>query len=367
MNPQHHPPLGVGILGAGTISDTYLQNLRTFPTVDVRFVADLDGGRANTQAAKFGVDASGTMDEMLRRADVDIVVNLTVPAVHARLSLQALHAGKHVWTEKPIGLDRTEASTLLTTAVALNLRIGSAPDTFLGAATQTALALVADGRIGEPQRAVCVFETAGPESWHPNPEFLYQRGGGPLFDMGPYYITTLVQVFGAVTRVTATASTTSQPRQIGSGPRAGEFFTAEVETTVSALVQFVGGASAQLLFSFDSHRERTGLFEVSGTAGTLVFPDPNRFVGDSVLYDAAHPLGSVLPAAGHEASRGTGIAELAEAIRDDRPARASGELGFHVLDVLLSIQHSSALGESVEVTSTIEKAQLLRHDWSPRA
>jgi predicted dehydrogenase len=358
--------VGVGLIGAGVISDTYLENLTRFPDVRVHGVADLDTERAAAQAARFGVEWSGPVAGLLADPRVEVVVNLTVPAAHVDVGLAALDAGKHVWAEKPLGLDRQSARKLLDAAGERGLRVASAPDTVLGAAFQTARRAVGAGRIGEPRTALAQFLSPGPERWHPAPEFLYRFGGGPLLDMGPYYLTGLVLLFGPVERVTATGSRARQTRVIGSGPRAGTEFGVEVPTTVSALIEFAGGGSAQLVLSFDSALPRTGI-EVAGTLGTGVLPDPNRFDGATVLYlpDRDEPV--EVPARGHPARRGTGVLELARAIRAGVPERAPGELAYHVLDVLLAVEESISGRRTVPVASTVEVPPALPVDWDPYA
>lgn len=358
-------PVGVGVIGAGVISTQYLDNLTTFPDVQVLFVSDLDVSRAQAQAEKYGVPGYGTTKELLAHPDIEIVVNLTIPAVHVEVAMKALAAGKNVWTEKPIALDRESGAELLAEARRLGLRVATAPDTFLGAGLQTGRRLIEDGRIGTPLTALTLFQVSGPESWHPNPDFLYAKGAGPLFDMGPYYLTTLVQNLGPVTRVAATASQSRATRVIGSGPRAGEEFTVEVPTHVSALLEFEGGASAQSVFSFQSHLSRAGFVEIAGTEGTLVFPDPNMFEGDLVLWSGADEP-ETIPTT-KIAERGTGVVDLARAIRAGVPERASGELAFHVLDIMVSIIEATESGTFVDVESTVEVQPPLPSDWDPRA
>ncbi len=359
-------PVGVGVIGAGVISTQYLDNLTTFPDVRVLFVADIDVARAQAQAEKYGVPGFGTTEELLAQPDIEIVVNLTIPAAHVEVALQALAAGKNVWTEKPIALDRESGTALLAEAHRLGLRVATAPDTFLGAGLQGGKRLIEDGRIGTPLTALTLFQAAGPESWHPNPDFLYAKGAGPLFDMGPYYITALVQNLGPVRRVAATASTARTTRVIGSGPRAGETFPVEVPTHVSALIEFESGASAQSVFSFQSQLSRAGFVEIAGTEGTLVFPDPNNFEGDLVLWGEGAAEAETIPTQ-KIAERGTGVVELARAIRAGVPERASGEQAYHVLDILVSITEAAETGQFVEVASTVELATSLPLDWDPRA
>jgi predicted dehydrogenase len=329
-------------------------------------VADLDVDRAAAQAAKYGVPRSGTAVELLDDPEIELVVNLTIPAAHVDVGLAALQAGKHVWSEKPIGSDRPSARKLLDRARELGLRVACAPDTVLGPGFQTARRAVDDGRIGEPRTALALFQSPGPESWHPAPEFLFQAGGGPLLDIGPYYLTSLVQLLGPVRKVTGTGGRGRETRVIGSGPRAGTEFPVTVATSVSALLEFERGGSALLVLSFDSAVRRTTL-ELTGTAGTAVLPDPNRFDGPTRV----HLLGGAEPAEvaaeGHAASRGTGVLELSRAIRAGEPERASGELAYHVLDTMLAIDESITDGRSVPVQSTAEMPPALPAGWDPYA
>ena len=359
-------PMGVGLIGAGVISDTYLRNLTSFPDLRVLRVADLDLARAAAQAAKYGVPGSGTPAELLADPAIELVVNLTIPAAHVEVGLAALDAGKHVWTEKPLALDRSSARTLLDRAREQGLRVASAPDTVLGAGLQTARRAVDAGRIGEPRTALALFQSPGPESWHPAPEFLFRAGGGPLLDMGPYYLTALVHLLGAVRKVTATSSRAQETRVIGSGPRAGTEFPVTVATTVTALLEFGRGGSAQLILSFDSAVPRTTL-EVAGSLGTAVLPDPNAFDGPTVLHRLDQDAPVELDPHGHPASRGTGALELARAIRGGEPERASGLLALHVLDVMQAIEESAAEGASVLVDTKAEAPPALPADWDPYA
>ena len=359
-------PVGVGLIGAGTISDMYLTNLTSFPDVAVRMVSDLDVPRAVAQATKHGVPTGGTVAELLADPAIEIVVNLTIPAAHVEVGLSALDSGKHVWTEKPLGLDRPSVRKLLDQAREKGLRVASAPDTVLGAGLQSARRAVDAGRIGVPQSGLALFQSPGPESWHPAPEFLFQYGAGPLLDIGPYYLTELVLLLGPVGRVTAAGARFRDTRVIASGPRAGTEFPVTVPTTVSALVEFVAGGSAQVLFSFDSALRRTTL-EVTGTLGSLVLPDPNRFDGSTQLHLMGSEQPVELPAEGHAATRGTGVLELARAIRAGVPERASGDIAYHVLDVMLAIEESLAAGHPVAVQSRVGVPPPLPADWDPYA
>jgi predicted dehydrogenase len=358
---------GVGVIGAGNISTQYLENLTRFPDVEVRFVADLDLARAAAQAAAYGVPGSGTVEELLAREDVEVVVNLTVPAVHTEVGHRILAAGKHVWSEKPLALDHDAAAALLAAAEASGLRVACAPDTVLGAGMQTAFRAIARGDIGEPLTATTMFHVPGPETWHPSPDFLFAHGAGPLFDMGPYYVTTLVHVFGSATRVHAVASTDRGARTIATGPRAGEVFDVQVPTHHAALVEFGRGRSAQSTFSFQHALPRTGFVEVNGTEGTISLPDPNMFHGDTTLWrqDRAEPV--TIPAEGPVYGRGAGVVDLVRAIRTGGTERASGAVASHVLDVLLGIRDAAASGLPVDITSTVAPVDPLPEGWDPAA
>jgi predicted dehydrogenase len=355
-------PVGVGLIGAGNISDQYLGTLTNLPDVRVHIVGDLDTARAASQAEKYGVSASGTAEDVLAHPDVEIVVNLTIPAAHAAVGMQALAAGKHVWSEKPLALDRESGRALLEEGERRGLRVACAPDTFLGPGQQTVRGLIDDGRIGTPLTALTLFQTGGPERWHPSPDFFYLPGGGPLFDMGPYYLTALIQAFGPVRRVVGLGSTSHPSRTIGKGPRAGETIEVQVASHVSALLEFESGASAQGVFSFQSHLERVGFVEIAGSEGAVVSPDPNNFAGDVVLRSGGED-DTVSTSFGWW--RGIGVLELARAIRADQPERASGRQAFHVLDIMVSIMESVERGTPIDVESTVERPPALPAEWDP--
>jgi predicted dehydrogenase len=279
----------------------------------------------------------------------------------------AVNAGKHVWTEKPFSLDRESGLALLKTADSAGFRLGCAPDTFLGAGLQTARRIIERGDIGTPLTALTMFQTPGPESWHPNPAFLFAHGAGPLFDMGPYYITALVQAFGSVRRVAAVGSKAKETRVVGSGPKAGEDFPVEVPTHVSAMLQFESGASSHSVFSFESPRLRMGFVEITGTEGTLELPDPNYFDGDLKLWRAGAGEAETLPATGPANGRGMGVLDMARSLRAGVPHRAQGTLAYHVVDTLVSISESAETGTFVGVDSSAVISQALPEDWDPMA
>jgi predicted dehydrogenase len=359
-------PVGVGIIGAGTISTAYLENLTAFPDVSVRGIADLELARAKEAAERFGLPWSGPVAGLLADPTVEIVVNLTIPVAHTDVGLAALDAGKHVWSEKPLSLDRGSARKLLDRAAERGLRVACAPDTVLGAGLQSGRRAIEDGLIGEPQNALALFQSPGPENWHPSPEFLFAPGGGPLLDIGPYYLTALVLIMGPVVRVTGTAGRARATRVIGSGPRAGTVFDVTVPTTTTALLEFARGGSAHAVFSFDSGVRRTTL-EIGGTGGTAVLPDPNRFDGDTQVFIPHEEQPRTVTGEGALSSRGTGVLELARAIRAGVPERASGELAFHVLDVMLAAGESAESHRTVEVGSTVEVPPALPAAFDPYA
>ncbi|WP_380176000.1 Gfo/Idh/MocA family protein [Kineococcus sp. DHX-1] len=365
---QRSGPVGIGIIGAGVISGTYLENLTSFPDVQVHAIGDLYPEAASRRAAEHGVPAHGGIDTVLTHEDVEIVINLTIPAAHVEVSLAAIGAGKHVWSEKPVALDREGGARLLAAAQAAGVRLGCAPDTFLGVGLQTALAVLRRGDIGTPLSALTLMQSPGPESWHPNPAFLFQHGAGPLFDIGPYYLTTLVQAFGPITQVAAVAGTSRAQRTIGSGPKAGEVFDVTVPTHVSALTQFAGGASGSSIFSFDSPLPRHGFVEITGTEATLALPDPNDFDGDLRIRRAGggrEEEWETIASTKALSTRGTGVLEMARAVREGRPHRVQGALAHHVVDAMVSIAESAQSGAFVPVTSTVAPAELLPADWDP--
>lgn len=368
--------MGVGVIGAGVISDTYLENLASFPDVEVVIVGDIDRERAAAQAEKHGVPAHGTGDDVLAHTGVDLVVNLTIPAAHIEISRRAIAAGKHVWTEKPLGLDREGGALLLREAADAGLRVGSAPDTLLGPGFQAARRAIEDGRIGRPLFAQTAFQTQGPDLWHPNPGFLFAAGAGPLLDMGPYYFSALVSLFGSVDRVSAFGTKAREERQIHTGPHAGTMFPVEVPSTMQVIAAFESGAQSQSVLSFDSALERHGVVEIHGTEGSIVIPDPNRFEGRiavvaplGVLHDGMSVEQEWVEVTHEDLSvgRGIGALDMARAIAEDRPHVASGALGYHVLDVLLSASESAATGETVRVESSVAPVPALPEGFDPFA
>jgi predicted dehydrogenase len=359
-------PVGVALVGAGVISTQYLTALSTFPDIRVLGVADLDVARARAAAETYGVPVAGDVATVLAVPEVEIVVNLTIPAAHAEVASAALLAGKHVYGEKPLALTPADGAKILAEAQAAGLRVGSAPDTFLGAGLQSAARAVAAGVIGEPVSVTAVTQGPGPESWHPSPEFLFQYGAGPLFDIGPYYLTALVALFGPVSRVSATARQARAERVIGSGPKAGTRFAVEVPTHVHALLDFTSGPSAAATFSFDSSVPRRTI-EVTGTEGTLSLPDPNTFEGPLSFQAFGEQEWRALPVTGSTAGRGMGVLDMARAIRTDCGHRASGELAQHVLDLMATITASADQHLVLPLQSGAPAVPVLPDAWDPVA
>jgi predicted dehydrogenase len=357
-------PVGVGIIGAGVISTQYLTNLTRYPDVEVVALGDLDEDRAREQAAAYGVGAAGGVDTVLGDPRVQVVVNLTVPAVHVEVSREILRAGKHVWSEKPLGLDLASARALLEEAAERGLQVCCAPDTVLGPGIQHTLREIAGGSIGTPIAGVAIMQSPGPDAWHPSPEFLFQAGGGPVLDIGPYYLTSLVLGLGPVAWVAAAGGRARDVRTIMAGPRAGSTFEVTVPTTANVLLRHEGGASSVCLFSFDSGQRRAGVLEFQGTDATIVASDPNRFDGAVRTHTGGEPTGEV-ELEDRGMGRGIGVVDLVRSLAEGSIPRANGELAYHVLDVMLAIEQSIASGLPVDVASSPPIVAPLPAEWSP--
>lgn len=339
--------LRVGIVGIGNISRQYLETLPRLPGVSLVAAADLDPARTVPDVRML------RPAELYSADDVDLVLNLTIPRAHAEVALSAIGAGKHVYNEKPLALSTSEGREVLTAAEAAGVRVGCAPDTVLGTGTQTARRCLDDGAIGTPVAATAFMVTPGHERWHPDPEFYYRPGGGPLFDMGPYYLTALVTLLGPVRRVTGLASTPRATRVIGSGPRTGTEFPVAVATHVAGVLEHENGAVTTLMMSFDVWAANLPRIEVYGTGGALSVPDPNDFAGTVRLFRAGEDWAVVPPSAGHEnAGRGTGVADLAAALAANTEHRANGTLAYHVLDTMESLLKATETGTTQDVQST---------------
>jgi predicted dehydrogenase len=322
-------------------------------------VADLDEGRAQRLAEQHRGARVRTLPDLHAADDVDVVLNLTTPAGHAPVALAAIAAGKHVYGEKPLAATSRDGRAIAHAAAAAGLRAACAPDTVLGTGVQTARAALDTGAIGTTHAATAFMTVPGHERWHPDPEFYYEHGGGPLFDMGPYYLTALVHLLGPVRRVMGMSSRPRDERTVGDGPRAGTTFPVQVDTHVTGLLEHAGGALTTLMMSFDVWETHLPSIEVYGSTGSLSVPDPNYFDGDVRLFTADRPQWTVLaPGAGYAgAGRGVGLLDLHEALIEDRPHRAGVDVALHVLDVMESVETSARTGSSVTPTTTCERPE----------
>ena len=346
-------PMKTGIIGCGNISQAYFNGGKMFRILDVKACADLNLEVARKKAGENGVTAM-SVDELLSDPEIELVINLTIPAVHAAVSLQALAAGKHVHSEKPLAIDLAEAQKVIQVAQEKRLRVGCAPDTFLGAGLQTSRKLMDDGWIGRPLSGTIFMMGRGPEGWHPNPAFFYQKGGGPMFDMGPYYITALVHLLGPVKSVTGMAVKGFAQRRATSKERFGELLPVDVPTHNAGVIEFQSGAIITATISFDVHAHGHAPIEIYGATGSLKVPDPNGFGGDVQVWTAAaREWKSVGFTHGYkENSRGIGAADLAYGVRTGRAHRASGELALHVLEVMCAFETSMQTQARVAVATT---------------
>jgi predicted dehydrogenase len=348
--------LKVGIVGCGTISAAYLKTFSKLQTVKVVAAADIDFARAQAVASTHPGVRALSVEDLVADEAVDLVLNLTIPSAHAEVALQAIAAGKSVYVEKPLAASTAAGRAVLDLAAEANVRVGCAPDTVLGTGIQTARKAVDDGLIGTPVSALAIFGSPGPEPWHPNPDFYYLPGGGPLLDMGPYYISTLVTLLGPVASVTGFASHTRDSRIIGAGPRAGEIIPVLTDTHVTGVLVHASGALSTLYMSFDTVATVSARIEVHGVQGSLVVPDPNRFDGDVSLKTFGETEWQILPvSAGYAgSSRGFGVEDMARTPDGGEP-RAGGKLAFHVLDVMESLLTSAAERRVVDVQSSCER------------
>jgi predicted dehydrogenase len=347
----------IGFIGCGNISDVYVRVAQSFAALEVVACADQEIGRATALAAKYRVPRASLPEALLADPEIEIVVNLTPPAAHAEVALAALEAGKSIYNEKPLAIARDDARRMLDLAASKGLRVGCAPDTFLGAGLQTCRKLIDDGLIGEPLGASAFMLSHGPEAWHPNPDFFYQPGAGPMFDVGPYYLTALVALLGPVRRVSGATRISFPERTVGSGPKQGQKITVHTPTHITGLLDFAGGAIGTITTSFDVWKSSTPFIEIYGSEGTLSTPDPNTFGGPVRLWRVSTQAWEELPLVpGYTGNtRSLGVADMARAMQAGRPQRASGQLAYHVLDLMHAIHESSASGRHVDVASTCER------------
>ncbi|EAR50587.1 hypothetical protein OG2516_12086 [Oceanicola granulosus HTCC2516] len=367
--------LGVGIIGAGNISAAYLRLGPLFKALQMRAVADINMDAARARAEEFGVEAL-TVEELLARDDIDVVVNLTIPAVHYQITHDILTHGKHAYSEKPLVLTLEEGEALKRLAEEKGLRVGSAPDTFLGGSHQLARAAIDEGQLGRIVGGTCHVMSHGMESWHPNPDFFFQPGAGPVLDVGPYYVTNLLQLIGPVKKVTAMASATFPTRTIGSGPREGETVPVDTPTNIHAILQFENGAVVTLGASWDVWAHGHAPMELYGENGSIFVPDPNFFGGKvevagtdgalAPLEERGHPFGK--PNQEHAKHgplanyRCAGLADMAQAIAEGRKHRCDIDLAVHAVEVMTGILKAAESGQVVELTTTCERPAALSPD-----
>lgn len=358
-----------GLIGCGNISGAYLRNKDAFSHLRVVKCASRRDESARATAEQFGLQAV-SVDALLRDPEIDIILNLTTPDAHAEINLRALEAGKHVYTEKPFAVTREDGRKVLKLAEEKGLRTGCAPDTFLGGGHQTCRKLIDGGAVGKIAGGCVIMAYRGPESWHPNSGFYYKRGGGPLMDMGPYYITALVNLLGPVKRVAGFASRATDLR-VGSGSNQGRTYPVEVDTHVAAVLEFVSGPVINLIMSFDVFRlspQMENCIELWGLDGAIHTPDPNTFCGEVRVANAG--TGGEWKTAENtflynENMRLIGLADMAAGIELGRPHRCSGELAYHVTDVMCSILESAEKGQYVTIENTCERPAALRDGLAP--
>lgn len=346
----------VGIIGCGAISGIYLKNAPRFGNIEIAACADLIVERAQEKAAEYGVPKACTPEELLADPEIDIVLNLTIPNAHASIGMAALEAGKSVYNEKPLTIRREDGQKMLALAKEKGLLVGGAPDTFLGAGLQTCRQLIDQGVIGEPVAATAFMMGHGHESWHPDPEFYYQVGGGPMFDMGPYYLTALTSLIGPVAAVSGATRISFPTRTITSAKKYGTLIKVEIPTHVAGLLHFASGAIGTLVMSFDVWRANLPFIEIYGSEGTLSVPDPNTFGGPVRVYTPAKREWEEVPLTRPfgDNSRGLGVADMARALRDGGTPRAGGALTYHILDIMHAVHDAADAKRTVELASTME-------------
>lgn len=360
--------LGIGFIGTGNISSAYLraitghEAMAGFPVLDIKGLADMRPEASQARAAEFGL-ASMSIDEMLASPDIGLIVNLTIPRAHVEVGLKCLAAGKHVYSEKPLGITYTEGRKLLDAANKVGLRIGSAPDTFLGGSHQQARAVVDSGALGQMVGGTAFMQCPGHESWHPDPAFYYDIGGGPVLDMGPYYITDLVNLLGPVARVSAMGSRLRLQRPVTSEPKKGQIMDVKVDTHVTASLGFANGAIVQVAMSFDVPAHKHVPLELYGTEASLIVPDPNFFGGDVEIRkrgrdEAWTPVPVIQPYADGN-YRSLGVADMATGILENRPHRANGDLALHVLEVMEAFDTASREGRTVDINTPVTRPEPL--------
>lgn len=363
---SNHKPFGIGIIGCGDISGIYIHNLQKHPDeVSIVSIAARTFSHAQEAAKKHNIPKAQTVEELLSNPDVDIVLNLTIPAAHYSINKQALEAGKHVYSEKPLAIELNEAKELLTIAEKKNLRVGCAPDTVLGGGIQTCRKLIDSGAIGRPLAANINYLWFGPEREHPNPAFLYQYGAGPVFDMGPYYLTMLVSLLGPAESVCAFSSKGFPERTCTCpGPHTGETFPVEIPTHNAGTIRFANGTIATVIFSFDVWNDPISSSALFGTKGSIKLPDPDTFGGlVSLMKEGGEHFEDQEISFPHtENSRGLGLLDMAAAIRENRPHRANGKIAAHVLEIMHALSESAETHQFIGLETTCEIPETMPSD-----
>jgi predicted dehydrogenase len=345
----------VGVIGCGAISGAYLGMAKNFPAVEIAAVADLDMSRAQAAAEKYSIPRALSVDDLIDDEEIEIVLNLTIPKAHVPVALRALKAGKHTFCEKPLGIDRAEGKKVIALAKKKNLRVGCAPDTFMGAGIQTARKLIDDGAIGRPVAFTAFMQCRGHETWHPNPQFYYEVGGGPMFDMGPYYLTALLNLLGPVKRISGLAAIAIPDRTITSEALKGTKIRVETPDHITGLIEFENGAIGTIIQSFavlEGGHSNAHPIIINGTDGAMHVPDPNGFDGTVKLRKVGEKEPVEMPhtfVTGY--GRSVGLADMAVALRSGREHRASGEQALAVLDLMAGFLDSSKSGKTVKPTT----------------
>lgn len=364
----------IGVIGCGNISDVYLPLGATYDNLEIVACADSIPERARAKAEKHHIPRACNADELLADPAIEIVIDLTPPQLHGEMGLRVVRAGKSLYSEKPLAIRGSEARDILQEAKRRGVRVGCAPDTFLGGGLQSCRQLVDEGSIGEPIAATALMLCHGHEHWHPDPEFFYQRGGGPMFDMGPYYLTALATILGPAQRVCGSTKAAFKERVVTSQPKSGTKIQVNVPTHVAGIVDFTGGVLATIVTSFDVWSTEMSRIEIYGTEGTLQLPDPNTFGGPLRIWKPDAPTWREVPLThGHAfPSRGVGLAEMVYAMKSKRPHRADGELASHVLDIMQAIHESSEHNAHLQLTSTFTRpaafpeakpGDMIKEDW----
>ncbi len=334
--------IGVGIIGCGNISQAYFNGAKVFKNIEIVACADQNRAAAEAKAAENSTTAQ-SVEELLANPNVDVVLNLTIPKAHTEVNLKALNAGKHVYLEKPLAVVRADAEKTLKLAKRKKLRVGCAPDTFLGAGLQTSRKLIDDGFIGKPIGGTAFMMCHGHESWHPNPGFYYERGGGPMLDMGPYYLTALIHLLGPIKTVSASTACSFPVRTCTCEAQFGRRLPVSVQTHQAGVLEFACGAIITLTMSFDVWKHTHSRIEIYGSEGSLQVPDPNTFGGPVKLFRPEDEdwREATLTHKYAKNMRSIGLADMAKGIVDKRPHRCSGELAFHALDAMLAFEESA--------------------------